>query len=70
MKTKELRSMNATELAKKLVDLQKEMVKFNAQVASGSSLKSPSLVRNTKRTIARIHQELARKQAEKEAVNG
>ena len=58
MKNKELASMEKEELKKKLTELRKEMIKFNNQIASGASIKSPSMVRNTKRTIARIIQRL------------
>ena len=66
MKSKEIKAMDVSEIRKKMTELRKELVKLNSQVASGSSLKSPSLIRNTKKTVARLTQELERK----EAING
>tara|TARA_Y100000310_G_scaffold291063_1_gene318715 strand:- start:5054 stop:5242 length:189 start_codon:yes stop_codon:yes gene_type:complete len=55
MKIKELRQTSPTELKDKLVELQKELIKHNAQVASGTTPKSPGQMKQIKKTIARIH---------------
>jgi large subunit ribosomal protein L29 len=54
MKAKELRAMDKEELKKKYAELRLELIKHNSQIATGTIPKSPGLVRNTKRTIARI----------------
>ena len=54
MKTKELRSMSEKDLQSKLEDLRKDLIKENAQVATGTTPKSPGKIRNIKKTIARI----------------
>lgn len=54
MKTKELRDMNITQLDSKLDELNKELIKLNAQVSTGTNPKNPSQIRNIRRTIARI----------------
>jgi large subunit ribosomal protein L29 len=62
MKSKQLNSLSVDELKKKLLELRKEMIKHNSQVAAGASVKSPALIRNTKRTIARIIQVIENKE--------
>ncbi len=54
MKTKDLRSMPRPELDSKLIELRKELVKHNAQIATGTTPKSPGQVREIKKTIAKI----------------
>ena len=54
MKAADIRSMNETELRKKLSELKKELVKANAQIASGVNPKNPGQVSQTKKAIARI----------------
>ena len=54
MKAKELRQMSTKELKSKLQELRKEMMKQNAQIATGTSVKSPGQVKQTKKTIAKI----------------
>lgn len=54
MKAKELRLMNESDTNSKLVDLKKELMKINSQIAIGTVPKSPGKVREIKRTIARI----------------
>lgn len=53
-KTKELRVMGKEELDRRLKELRKELIKHNAQIATGTIPKSPGLVKNTKKNIARI----------------
>lgn len=54
MKAKELRLMNELDLENKTAELKKELMKINSQIAIGTVPKSPSKVREIKRTIARI----------------
>lgn len=54
MKAKELRLMNESDTSVKLVDLKKELMKINSQIAIGTVPKSPGKVREIKRTIAKI----------------
>lgn len=53
MKAKEIRNMSKEEIQAKISELRKEMIKYNSQIASGSQIKSPSLIRETKKSIAR-----------------
>lgn len=53
-KIKELRSLSDAELKKKLDELRKELIKLNAQVATGTVPKSPGLIKDTKKSIAMI----------------
>jgi len=54
MKTKDLRSMSKTDLDSKLLELRKELIKHNAQIATGTTPKSPGQVREIKKAIAKI----------------
>ncbi len=54
MKIKEIRAMDLESLKKKLEELKKELMKINAQVAMGTTPKSPGQVKNMKKTIAKI----------------
>ena len=54
MKAKEIRSMNKEDLKAKLEELKKELVKVNAQIATGTIPKSPGQVKQIKKNIARI----------------
>ncbi len=65
IKTKELRSMDVADLDKKIKELKMELMKENAQIATGTIPKSPGNVRNIKKTIARIHTILAEPKANK-----
>jgi large subunit ribosomal protein L29 len=51
---KELKAMSIADLKLKLVELRKDLMKHNAQIAMGTVPKSPGLVKTTKKTIARI----------------
>lgn len=61
MKIKELRVMQEAELKQKMLELHKELMKDNAQVATGTIPKNPGKLRLAKKTIARIHTILAQK---------
>ncbi len=54
MKLKEIRTLDKSTLNEKKVELKKELVKMNAQVAIGTALKNPGQVREIKKTMARI----------------
>ena len=54
MKVKELKLMNEPDLENKIIELRKELMKINSQIAIGTALKNPSKVREMKRTLAKI----------------
>jgi len=54
MKSKELRSLSKKDLEVKLIELRKDLIKENAQIATGTTPKNPGKVKNTKKTIAKI----------------
>jgi large subunit ribosomal protein L29 len=54
MKFKELKAMQPADLKEKILELRKELMKENAQVAIGTVPKNPRKLRLAKKTIARI----------------
>ncbi|MFH1915887.1 MAG: 50S ribosomal protein L29 [Nanoarchaeota archaeon] len=54
MKFKELQGLSTEELQKKEDELSFELMKLNSQVASGTTPKNPSQIRNIKKNIAKI----------------
>jgi len=54
MKTKELRALSKEDMKTRLDELRKELIKHNAQIATGTVPKSPGQVKQTKKTIAKI----------------
>ena len=66
MKIKELRGMDIESLNVKLLDLKKELIKVNAQIAIGTTPKSPGQVKAIKKTIAKILTVLKEKPVTKE----
>ena len=54
MKAKELKVMNEIDLENKSIELKKELMKINSQIAIGTVPKSPGKVKEMKRTIAKI----------------
>ena len=54
MKAKELKVLNEFELESKTVELKKELMKLNSQIAIGTIPKNPGKVREIKKTIAKI----------------
>ena len=54
MKIKDLRSMSKEDLNSKLTELRKELIKHNAQIATGTTPKSPGQIKEIKKTIAKI----------------
>lgn len=49
-----LAGLEEAELRKRLAELHHELIKFNAQVATGTVPKSPGQIRKSKKTVARI----------------
>lgn len=64
MKFKELKAMTVADLKDKLLELKKELMKENAQVAIGTVPKNPRKLRLAKKTIAKINTILASRQEE------
>lgn len=56
MKYKELAGMGKIELEEKLGQLRMDLIKGNAQVATGTTPKNPGQIKQAKKTIARIKQ--------------
>lgn len=54
MKAKELRLMNELDMENKAVELKKELMKINSQIAIGILPKNPGKIKEIKRTIAKI----------------
>lgn len=54
IKNKELGGMSKQEREAKLSELSRELIKQNAQVATGTVPKNPRMIRNIKKTIAKI----------------
>lgn len=54
MKFKDLKAMPRNELNEKLLELKRELIKENAQVAIGTIPKNPGKLKTTKKTIAKI----------------
>ena len=65
LKIKEIESMSISELNSKLEELKKELIKQNAQIATGTNPKSPGQVKVIKKTVARILTVLKTKGGEK-----
>ena len=49
------KGMSRQELKSKLSEFELELIKLNAQVATGTALKNPGQVRDTKKNMARIY---------------
>ena len=54
MKAKEMRQMKKEDITAKIFELRKELIKLNAQAATGTQIKDPSLIKKNKRSIARL----------------
>ena len=69
MKAKEIRSTDKNTINEKIIELKKELVKINAQVAIGTALKNPGEIKKIKKMLARIltiNYEKTTKESEKE----
>jgi len=54
MKRKDLMDLDKSEYQNKLAEFRKELVKLNAQSATGTAMKNPGMLKQTKKNIARI----------------
>ena len=54
LKNNEIRKMNKQELSAKLLELKKDLIKINAQVAAGTVPENSGNVKVVKKTVARI----------------
>ncbi len=54
LRIKEIKSMAIEDLKTRLEELRKDLVKQNAQIATGTTPKSPGQIKQMKKTIARI----------------
>jgi large subunit ribosomal protein L29 len=54
MKAKELKVMDDAELDNRAIEIKKELMKINSQIAIGTVPKSPGKVKEMKRTLAKI----------------
>jgi large subunit ribosomal protein L29 len=55
MKSKELHTLSIGELKDKLSEAYKDLMKQNAQIATGTVPKSPGQIKQLKKTIAKIN---------------
>ena len=55
IKKNELKKMEAPQLLEKKTELQKEMIKINAQLSTKTTPENPGRIRAVKKTIARIN---------------
>lgn len=63
MKAKDIKSLSLEDLKKKTEEAKKELMKQNAQIATGTTPTSPGQVRNLKKTVARLANELKNKES-------
>ncbi|MBT4174929.1 50S ribosomal protein L29 [archaeon] len=54
LKKSDLAKMEKKDLEKRLTELRKELIKVNAQIATGTVPENPGDVKNIKKNIARI----------------
>lgn len=54
MKKTEIDKMSKEELKAKNIELRKELIKLNAQAATGTTSKNPLQIRTTKKYVARL----------------
>lgn len=59
MKQEELKKLTQKELSEKLKELNVQLIKERAQAERGTQTKNPMIIKNTRKTIARIMQLLA-----------
>ena len=63
-KTKNLKELSKEDMKNKMEELRKDLMRFNAQISTGTPPENPGQVRNVKRTIARIKTFLKNKKKE------
>ncbi len=68
MKQKDLKKLTIKELNEKLMELENQLIKERAQVARGTQTKNPMIIKNLRKTIARVMQ-LGSQQKNKEVVH-
>lgn len=61
IKKNEFGQMNEKSLNDKLVELKKELMKYNSQRSSGTPPENPGRVKEVRKTIARIYTKLSQK---------
>ena len=54
IKKNELKKLDKQSLQNKLIDLKKELMKFNTQISTGTLPENPGKIKEIKRTIAKI----------------
>ena len=64
IKKNELKAMKENDLKIKVVDLRKELMRYNAQVATKTTPENPGRIRLIKKTIAKIYTQLNQKKKE------
>jgi len=64
IKKRELRTLRNEELNSKLNELRRELMRLNTEISTGTTIKNPGQVRQTKKTIARIITILKKKMKE------
>ena len=50
----DMKNMSKSELVAKMNEFRKELMKLNAQVATGTTPKSPGQIKNIKKNVSRI----------------
>jgi len=66
MKAKETEALSVEELEKKILELKKELMKLNMQIATGTAVKSPGKLKQIKKNIARIKTGIKNKERKKQ----
>jgi ribosomal protein L29 len=66
MKKVDLSKLGKKDLENKLVELKLQLIKERAQVARGTQVKNPYIIKNTRKTIARILQLLQKEVTQQE----
>lgn len=66
IKKSELKNMKEEQVNSKMIELKKELVKINAQLAIGTMPENPGRVREIKRTIAKLNTVLRSRKNSKE----
>ena len=61
IKKNEFGQMNEKSLNEKLIELKKELMKYNSQRSSGTPPENPGRVKEVRKTIARIYTKLGQK---------
>jgi large subunit ribosomal protein L29 len=64
LKKSELKNMNESVLKERLNELNKDLIKFNAQIAMHTTPENPGRIRAIKKTIAKINTLLKQKSKE------